>query len=120
MTKYDAFTMGFFLWMREYFKEDTAFVRPRDLATKYGIPKTHVEEKLVQWAEEKLIWLGAWDGTRERPWNEWPPVRNVFRAGSDGGSVRVRLLADGGHFAEKLKEQVEPETPPPKIGFTAS
>jgi hypothetical protein len=82
------------------------------LAAEFHIPENHVREELIGLAKQNLISLVAWDGERERPYNEWPDADSFFFNKADGGYVRIRLLIAGGELLSKL-----PKTP---IGFVAS
>jgi hypothetical protein len=82
------------------------------LANQYGIPEPHVCEELIQLAVLGLISLTAWDGERERPYNEWPTEDSLFSNTTDSGHVRIRLLSAGGELLSK--------SPKSRIGFIAS
>src|SRR5215469_6202779 len=82
------------------------------LANQYGIPERHVCEELIRLAASGLISLSAWDGERERPYDEWPTADALFSNTTDGGHVRIRLLSPGGELLSK--------TPKSPIGFNAS
>lgn len=82
------------------------------LASQYGIPERHVCEELIQLAASGLISVTAWDGERERPYDEWPSADALFSNATDAGHVRIRLLSAGGELLSK--------TPKSPIGFTAS
>ena len=78
----------------------------------YSIPMQHVPELLVKWSQEGLIRLRAYDGNALRRWTEWPDLNAFFYNRSDGGPVRIPLLADGWDYVEILKKT--------KIGFIQS
>ena len=82
------------------------------LFAEFDIPESHVREELIRLAKHGLISLVAWDGTSERPYDEWPDAESFFTNRTDGGHVRVRLLSAGGEFLASL-----PKRP---IGFAAS
>jgi len=72
----------------------------------YGIETEHVKELLLRWAaEDRLITLEAWDGTRFRPWREWDPPGAVFSSSAAADQVRVRLLADGAEYVERISKR---------------
>ena len=72
--------------------EDGWHVRTSLLAFDYSIPEVQVRKMLVQWAQEGLIWLGADDGARIRPWNEWESAEEMFAAPEEGGHIRIKIL----------------------------
>jgi hypothetical protein len=82
------------------------------LGAEFGIPENHVRQELIRLAKQNLISLVAWDGERERPYDEWPDADSFFFNTTDGGHVRIRLLSAGGELLSKL-----PKLP---IGFVAS
>jgi hypothetical protein len=82
------------------------------LANEYAVPEAHVREELLKLAQLGLIFLSAWDGERERPYDAWPDVDSLFSSTADGGYVRIRLLSAGGEVLSKA-----PKSP---IGFSAS
>ena len=82
------------------------------LSNEFDIPEGHVREELIGLARKGFISLVAWDGTRERPYNEWPDADSLFANTTDGGYVRIRLLSTGGEFLASL--------PKSSIGFVAS
>ena len=82
------------------------------LSGEFDIPESHVREELLRLAKQGLISVVAWDGTRERPYNEWPDAESLFANSTDCGHVRIRLLSAGGEFLASL-----PKRP---IGFVAS
>src|ERR1017187_2776473 len=61
-------------------------------------------EMLPQWAHQGFIQLRAWDGHTSRHWNEWPDLDSFFFNQTDGGNVRVTLLAAGREHLELLKK----------------
>ena len=76
-------------------------VTTRGLANNHGIPESHVREELFRLAELGLISLFAWDGERERPYNEWPDKASLFANTTDKGHVSIRLLSAGGELLSK-------------------
>ena len=83
---------------------------PASLPSRYT--RRSVREQLLRFAADKVIGLTAWDGLRERPYNEWPDMDSFFFNWSDGGYVRIRVLSAGGELLSSL-----PKAP---IGFAAT
>lgn len=114
MNKYESFRRKF---LEKIAWTASAATTPTPVSTwglfaEFDIPESHVREELLRLAKHGLINLVAWDGTRERPYNEWPDADSLFVNKTDGGFVRVRLLSAGGEFLASL-----PKRP---IGFVAS
>jgi hypothetical protein len=74
------------------------------LANHHGIPQSHVQKELIRLANSGLIWLSAWDGEYERPYDEWPDTDSLFSNKTDKGQVRIRLLWAGNHLLSKAPE----------------
>jgi hypothetical protein len=112
MNKYEFFQADFLFSLRNGGRD----VKPGQLASQYDIPETHVREKLLRWAEEGLISLGAFDGYQVLSWECWDP-NLLFEARTDNNHVRVALLAEGGELLEGL---LTPAFLPSakKVGFT--
>ena len=72
--------------------EDGWHVRTSLLAFDYGIPEAQVRKILLQWAQDGLIWLGAYDGADLRAWNQWESTDEMFAAPVDSGYIRIRIL----------------------------
>ena len=76
----------------------------RGLANHYGIPQSHIREELVRLADWGFISMSAWDGEKERPYNQWPDRDSLFSNTTDNGHVRIRLLSGGAEFLSKAPE----------------
>jgi hypothetical protein len=112
MNKYESFRRGLLEKAAFNASSNTAIhVNTWGLSAEFGIPESHVREQLLWLAEQGLISLVAWDGTRERPYNEWPDAESFF-ANKEGGTLRIKLLSAGGEFLAS-----SPKRP---IGFVAS
>ena len=114
MNKYESFRRGL---LEKIAWTANAATTPMPVTTwglsgEFDIPESHVREELLRLANQGLISLVAWDGTRERPYDEWPDAESFFANTTDSGHVRVRLLSAGGEFLASL-----PKRP---IGFVAS
>ena len=113
MNKYESFRRRFLEKAALTSNSNVAIhVTTWGLFAEFDIPESHVREELLRLANQGLISLVAWDGTRERPYDEWPDAESLFANKTDGGHVRVRLLSAGGEFLASL-----PKKP---IGFVAS
>ncbi len=88
---------------------EAAHIRASVLSFEYGIPESQVRDQLVLLKEAQLISLAAWDGERERPYDEWPDADSFFLNRSDAEHARIRLLSAGGELLSEL-----PKAP---IGF---
>jgi hypothetical protein len=62
------------------------------LANEHGIPQIHIREELLRLADGGSISLSAWDGERERKYDEWPDANSFFSNATDKGHVRIRPL----------------------------
>jgi len=103
MNKYESFRRG----LLEKAALTSSSNSPIHLTTwglfaEFDIPESHVREELIQLANEGFISLVAWDGTRERPYNEWPDADSFFSNTTDSGHLRVRLLSAGGELLSSL------------------
>jgi hypothetical protein len=67
----------------------------RALANQHGIPCSHVQQELLQLAQAECIALSAWDGERERGYDNWVDADALFSNTTDKGHVRIRLLTAG-------------------------
>ncbi len=113
MNKYESFRRRFLEKIAWTSSANTPMpVTTWGLFAEFDIPESHVREELTRLANEGYISLVAWDGTRERPYNEWPDAESLFANTTDSGHVRIRLLSAGGEFLASL-----PKRP---IGFVAS
>lgn len=102
---YQKFELGFFSTIKQATLQPLHF-QTNVLSVQYEIPEPHVEEMLLDWAEERLIWLAAWDaqGSRDRQWHEWPAKEDVFRQRLDRYSVKVKILYRGSKHLAELKK----------------
>jgi hypothetical protein len=73
----------------------------QDLASKHGIPHSHVRQELLRLAQAECIALSAWDGARERPYDDWVDLESLFSNATDKGHVRIRLLPPGAELLSK-------------------
>jgi hypothetical protein len=114
MNKYDALRRGILEKAAQTatLNGQSTHVSTLGLGVQFGVPENHVREQLIEFAKLNRISLVAWDGERERPYDEWPDGDSFFSNKTDGGYVRIRLLIAGGELLSKL-----PKTP---IGFVAS
>jgi hypothetical protein len=71
------------------------------LANKHGIPHSHVREELLRLARAECIALSAWDGERERPYDDWVDADSLFSNATDKAHVRIRLLTAGAELLSK-------------------
>jgi hypothetical protein len=71
------------------------------LANHHGIPHSHIREELLWLAQAECIELSAWDGERERPYDDWVDVDSLFSNTTDKGHVRLRLLSRGRELLSK-------------------
>jgi DNA-binding GntR family transcriptional regulator len=110
VNSYEKFKKDFLTDLAKPGMGDERHFRSFALATQYAIPHNHVREVLLQWASEGLIGLRAWDGSRVRDWREWANHDDMFFA-SDGGYVRINILAAGSALVEDLPKRL--------IGFAA-
>jgi hypothetical protein len=112
MNKYEAFRNGLLKRASQFTGVDNLFFTSSSgLSAEFGIPEPHVREQLLEFAAAGLMRLTAWDGIRERPYDEWPDGDSFFFNRSDGGYIRIRLLRAGGELVSEL-----PKEP---IGFVA-
>jgi hypothetical protein len=88
-----------------------------ELAAQYGIEEKYVRERLVELHTEKFICLSAWDGTSDRPLEDWPNAEYFFNYGEDGNHKRIRLLLRGAEFLENLRMPLPDPQQRPPIGF---
>jgi hypothetical protein len=114
MNKYEALRRGILEMAAQTatLNGHSTHVSTLGLGGQFGVPENHVREQLIEFAKLNLISLKAWDGERERPYNEWPDAETFFFNTSDNGYVRIRLLSAGGELLSKL-----PKSP---IGFVAT
>jgi hypothetical protein len=71
------------------------------LANQHGIPHSHVREELLRLARAECIALSAWDGERERFYDDWVDADSLFSNATDRGHVRIRLLTAGAESLSK-------------------
>lgn len=103
MNKYEAFRNGFLKRASQFTGVETLFFTSSlSLSGEFGIPEPHVREQLLEWAARHLIRLTAWDGIRERPYEEWSDPDSFFFNRTDGGYIRARLLRAGGELLSGL------------------
>jgi hypothetical protein len=81
------------------------------LEQQYGVQSPHCEEVLLQWASESLIDIHAYNGQEVLRWNHWPSQNDLFYNTTDGGHIRINLLAAGAQHAELVRKR--------RIGFVA-
>ena len=70
-------------------------VTTKALANQHGIPQSHVRNELLRLAQSECIALSAWDGERERNYEDWPDADAPFSNATDKAQVRIRLLSAG-------------------------
>jgi len=109
LNSYENFKKAFLADLAKPGMAAERYYQHQQLARQYGIQEAHVRELLIQWAEEGLISISHWDGSRARPWNEWPTPDDMFFNTTDAGHIRVKLLAAGAALVEDL--------PASQIGF---
>lgn len=102
---YQKFELGFFSTIEQAFWQPLHF-QTIALSVQYKIPEPQIQEMLLDWAEERFIWLAAWDAqeNRERQWHEWPAKEDVFRQLLDSYNVRVKILYRGNKHLAELKK----------------
>jgi hypothetical protein len=93
-------------------KHEYTCIHPPALANEVQLYYTDVEHKLVRMAEGRLIALSAWDGSRDKPYQEWTDESSFFRNRRDAGYARVRILPDGELFLSRVSKA--------PIGFAAN
>jgi hypothetical protein len=82
------------------------------LSRDYGISEAHVQEMLIGLASDGRISVCAYDGRQVRLWHRWENTNNMFFNTTDGGDIRVKILAAGAELVEDL--------PKSKIGFATA
>jgi len=86
--------------------------RAFELSLRFGIPEPHVREIMGEMANDGLIWLAAYDGTRDRIYQDWSDKQQFFDSPLDGGHVKVKVRARGAELASVL--------PKSTIGFVST
>ncbi len=100
--------------MREYLS-----IQTWGLAGQYDINERHIRERLLELQAEKYIRMSAWDGNRDRPFEEWESADAFFDSTTDSGYKRIWLLIRGAEFLENLPQPDPRSDLNPRIGFTA-
>ena len=103
MTKYEDMKHEFFSLLKSVGTRGY-YIQPFLLAGKYEIETMHLREKLIEWAEARLISLEVSSGNGFRPYTDWPNTDEFFEYGNKVGHVRVKLLAAGDEYLERLRE----------------
>jgi hypothetical protein len=75
------------------------------LEQQYGVQSPHCEEVLLQLASESLIDIHAYNGQEVLRWNQWPSQSDLFYNTTDGGHVRINLLAAGAEHADLVRKR---------------
>jgi hypothetical protein len=75
------------------------------LEQEYAVPSPHCEELLLQWASDSLIDIHAYSGQGVLRWNLWPSQNDLFYNTTDGGYVRITLLAAGAEYVALLRKR---------------
>jgi hypothetical protein len=88
---------------------DPIHVRTHDLSFEFGILEPRVCEELLDLAANRRIEMAAWDGQRERPYDQWPTAKAFFHNKTDKGYVRISLLSRGSALVAEL--------PKARLGF---
>ena len=83
---------------------EEAHVRPFVLANDSGLAERHLRELLVGLHQERLIRLERWHDTLQSavPYDQWPGAQ-FFQATTDGGYVRITLLARGQELLDGIR-----------------
>jgi hypothetical protein len=92
-------------------KPGPAHIHPPVIANEIQLFHTDVEHQLVRLAGGGLLALSAWDGSREKPYQEWPDENSFFQNRQDAGYVRVTILPEGELSLSRLSKA--------PIGFAA-
>ena len=92
-------------------KPEPAHVHPPVLANEIQLYHTDVEHKLVRMTEGGLVAISSWDGSRDKPYQEWLDEKSFFKNRQDSGYVRVRILPEGELYLSRLTKA--------PIGFAA-
>jgi hypothetical protein len=112
MNSYENFKRGLLRDLAKPGMDSERFFQHWQLARDYDIPDAHVRELLLRWASEGLIAIRAWDGVQLREWHRWQPADDLFFNTTDGGYVRIKLLAAGAALVEDLPKR--------EIGFVTA
>ena len=96
-----------------------SLVHTLGLASQYGINERHIREGLLKLQEDEFIRLSAWDGSRDRPIDEWSSPDVFFDFTGEDGYKRIWLLIHGAEFLENLPQHNATPASRPRIGFTA-
>ena len=85
---------------------EAAHLKSNQLQTQFGLSVGYIEEFLEDLHQKDLICIAKWDGSRERPLQEWPSSQSFFQHNDDGGYIRVRMRRLGKQQLERLKARV--------------
>jgi hypothetical protein len=116
MTRIERFTIE--ILQRAKAAPDAVHILTYQLAAQHGIEEKFIREKLEQLHTDKVIRLSAWDGTHDKPFEEWPSADYFFDYSADGNHKRIRLLLRGFEYLEKLSTPEPVSGSKPPIGFT--
>src|ERR1700694_2505201 len=101
MSRYDEFRHRLLESAATATLDGQVTVTTRGLANEHGIPQSHIREELLRLAQLEFIYLSAWDGDRDRPYDDWADGDSLFSNTADKGQVRIRLLSAGRELLSK-------------------
>jgi len=78
-------------------------VQTNPLATRFGVPESHVRDELERCFTKEYITLAAWDGTWRKPFDQWPSADHFFSSSLDSGSKWIQLRSIGREYLDDLK-----------------
>lgn len=103
MTKYDQLAQRLFSGAKNCGAEGW-YILPSILAREFDIETRHVRERLLGWAREGLISLDVYTYNGFHPFSDWQNTDEFFEHANNVGYVRVKLLAAGDEYLERLHE----------------
>lgn len=102
MPNYEQIQYEFFSRLKSCGAESYPF-KPYELAQEWKIETRYFKEKLIEWADDRLISLSV----RSSPYTDWKSAdgyHEFFEDGKKDGYVRAKLLATGDEHLERLQE----------------
>jgi hypothetical protein len=115
MDKFERFKID--LLGRAQVVSDALHIQTHQLSTLHQIEEKYVRELLLNLHAEKFIRLSAWDGSRDKPLEEWPDANYFFNDTSERSYKRIRLLVRGAQLLGNLPKPLSGPEPKPPIGF---
>jgi serine/threonine protein phosphatase PrpC len=109
MTKYEDMEHDFFMQLKNCGAEGYS-ARASILARTFGIDIRHIREILLEWGTDGLISLEVYskNDSRFRPFTEFRNIDEFFEYANDVGYIRVRLLAAGAEYLDRLNGMRHP------------